>query len=61
VGAELAGQAPQPVVVRTDGDGGADTSALATLLAAQLLPRTVALPAVERNGQPADGLGNNGG
>jgi regulator of protease activity HflC (stomatin/prohibitin superfamily) len=61
VGAELAGQAPQPVVVRTDGDGGADTSALATLLAAQLLPRTVALPAVERNSQPADGLGNNGG
>ncbi|MEU4623182.1 SPFH domain-containing protein [Actinoplanes sp. NPDC023801] len=61
VGAELAGQAPQPVVVRTDGDGGADTSALATLLAAQLLPRTVALPAAERNGKPADGLGNAGG
>ncbi|GIE29888.1 hypothetical protein Ait01nite_029330 [Actinoplanes italicus] len=61
VGAELAGQAPQPVVVRTDGDGGADTSALATLLAAQLLPRTVALPAAERNDRPKDGLGNNGG
>lgn len=39
VGAELAGRAPQPVVVRTDGDGGGDTSALATLVAAQLLPR----------------------
>jgi regulator of protease activity HflC (stomatin/prohibitin superfamily) len=61
VGAELAGQAPQPVVVRTDGDGGADTSALATLLAAQLLPRTVALPAAERNERSKDGLGNNDG
>ncbi|MGW8377498.1 SPFH domain-containing protein [Streptomyces sp. ODS28] len=39
VGAELAGKAPQPVVVRTDGgSGGGDTSALSTLLAAQLLP-----------------------
>ncbi|BEL09306.1 SPFH domain-containing protein [Actinoplanes sichuanensis] len=55
VGAELAGQAPQPVVVRTDGDGGADTSALATLLAAQLLPRAVALPAAER---PSGAVGN---
>ncbi|ROO59239.1 regulator of protease activity HflC (stomatin/prohibitin superfamily) [Micromonospora sp. Llam0] len=44
VGAALAGKAPQPVVVRTDGTGGADTSALSTLLTAQLLPRTVALP-----------------
>lgn len=46
VGAELAGKAPRPVVVRTDGASG-DTSALSTLLTAQLLPRTVALPAVE--------------
>ena len=39
VGAALAGKAPQPVVVRTDGGpGGSDTSALSTLLAAQLLP-----------------------
>ncbi|MFY1649454.1 SPFH domain-containing protein [Solwaraspora sp. WMMB762] len=45
VGAALAGKAPQPVVVRTDGAGGGDTSALSTLLTAQLLPRTVALPA----------------
>ncbi|MEV4283429.1 SPFH domain-containing protein [Actinoplanes xinjiangensis] len=55
VGAELAGQAPQPVVVRTDGAGGADTSALATLLAAQLLPRAVALPPAQH---PAGGVGN---
>ncbi|WP_433793986.1 SPFH domain-containing protein [Actinoplanes sp. CA-252034] len=55
VGAELAGKAPQPLVVRTDGDGGADTSALATLLAAQMLPRAVALPSAER---PSDGVGN---
>ncbi|GIE76247.1 hypothetical protein Aph02nite_21970 [Actinoplanes philippinensis] len=55
VGAELAGKAPQPVVVRTDGDGGADTSALATLLAAQLLPRPAALPSADR---PAGGVGN---
>ncbi|SCK47044.1 SPFH domain-containing protein [Streptomyces sp. WMMB 322] len=38
VGAILAGRAPQPVVVRTDGDSG-DTSALSTLLTAQLLPK----------------------
>lgn len=44
VGAELASKAPQPVVVRTDGGSG-DTSALSTLLAAQLLPRMTALPA----------------
>ncbi|MFI6942110.1 SPFH domain-containing protein [Streptomyces sp. NPDC050418] len=44
VGAELATKAPQPVVVRTDGGGGTDTSALSTLLAAQLLPRVSALP-----------------
>ncbi|MGW0732926.1 SPFH domain-containing protein [Streptomyces sp. NPDC002851] len=37
VGAELATKAPQPLVVRTDGGG--DTSALSTLLTAQLLPR----------------------
>ncbi|GAB2774963.1 SPFH domain-containing protein [Streptomyces daliensis] len=45
VGARLAGRAPQPVVVRTDGAGGGDTSALSTLLTAQLLPRLTALPA----------------
>ncbi|MBO3736936.1 hypothetical protein [Actinoplanes flavus] len=39
VGAELAGQAPQPVVIRTD--GGSDNGALATLIAAQLLPRSI--------------------
>jgi regulator of protease activity HflC (stomatin/prohibitin superfamily) len=38
VGAILAGRAPQPVVVRTDGNGG-DGSALTTLLTAQLLPK----------------------
>ncbi|WP_067965325.1 SPFH domain-containing protein [Nocardiopsis trehalosi] len=36
VGATLAERAPQPVVVRTDGGG--DSSALSTLLLAQLLP-----------------------
>lgn len=40
VGAILAGRAPQPVVVRTDGHaGGGDSSALTTLLTAQLLPK----------------------
>ncbi|NBE54090.1 SPFH domain-containing protein [Streptomyces boluensis] len=64
VGAELASKAPQPVVVRTDGGG--DTSALSTLLAAQLLPRLTstpqALPAVDARqlgnlvrGEDADG------
>ncbi|OII69665.1 SPFH domain-containing protein [Streptomyces sp. CC77] len=43
VGAELATNAPQPVVVRTDGPGGGDTSALSTLLTAQLLPKTAPL------------------
>ncbi|MGH3310417.1 MAG: SPFH domain-containing protein [Streptomyces sp.] len=38
VGAILAGRAPQPVIVRTDGGSG-DTSALATLLTAQLMPK----------------------
>ncbi|MDG4766760.1 SPFH domain-containing protein [Solwaraspora sp. WMMD406] len=47
VGAALAGKAPQPVVVRTDGAGGTDTSALSTLLTAQLLPGTVGLPAID--------------
>ncbi|QVQ55147.1 SPFH domain-containing protein [Spiractinospora alimapuensis] len=37
VGAKLAEQAPQPIVVRTPENGG-DTSALTTLLTAQLLP-----------------------
>ncbi|MBT3163915.1 SPFH domain-containing protein [Streptomyces sp. Vc74B-19] len=40
VGAGLAGKAPRPVVVRTD--GGTDTSALSTLFTAQLLPRLTA-------------------
>ncbi|UNT00698.1 SPFH domain-containing protein [Streptomyces tubbatahanensis] len=44
VGAVLAGKAPQPVVLRTDGSAGNDTSALATLLAAQLLPGLHQLP-----------------
>ncbi|RAJ61795.1 regulator of protease activity HflC (stomatin/prohibitin superfamily) [Streptomyces sp. Amel2xB2] len=39
VGAILAGRAPQPVVVRTDGQGSGDGSALTTLLTAQLLPK----------------------
>jgi regulator of protease activity HflC (stomatin/prohibitin superfamily) len=38
VGALLADAAPRPVIVRTDSSGGADTSALSTLLLAQLLP-----------------------
>jgi regulator of protease activity HflC (stomatin/prohibitin superfamily) len=46
VGAELATHAPQPVVIRTDGPGSGDTSALSTLLTAQLLPRlSQSLPA----------------
>jgi hypothetical protein len=55
VGAELAGKAPQLVVVRTDGAGGTDSSALATLLTAQLLPRDVALPS------PGHANGDGGG
>lgn len=43
VGAVLAEKAPQPVVVHTDGNGG-DTSALSTLLTAQLLPRLSGTP-----------------
>jgi len=42
VGAILAGRAPQPVVIRTDGSSG-DTSALSTLLTAQLMPKLNAL------------------
>ena len=38
VGASLAEDAPRPVIVHTD-SGGGDTSALSTLLMAQLLPR----------------------
>lgn len=38
VGARLAESAPRPVIVHTDGQGG-DTSALSTLLMAQLLPQ----------------------
>lgn len=40
VGALLADSAPRPIIVRTDaaGSGGADASALSTLLLAQLLP-----------------------
>ncbi|MDJ1134805.1 SPFH domain-containing protein [Streptomyces iconiensis] len=45
VGAALAGKAPRPVVLRTDAAGSGDTSALSTLLAAQLLPRLTELPA----------------
>ncbi|MDT0377404.1 SPFH domain-containing protein [Streptomyces sp. DSM 42041] len=47
VGATLAGSAPQPIVVRTDGPdgGGSDSSALTTLLTAQLLPRLSGMPA----------------
>ncbi|GAB3488297.1 SPFH domain-containing protein [Nocardiopsis coralliicola] len=37
VGARLAEQAPTPIVVRTDGEGG-ESSALSTLLMAQVLP-----------------------
>ncbi|MEE1938046.1 SPFH domain-containing protein [Streptomyces sp. TRM 70361] len=55
VGAALAGSAPRPVVVRTDGAEGGDTSALSTLLTAQLLPRLAALPAAPevRGAHPA--------
>ncbi|MCI0386126.1 SPFH domain-containing protein [Streptomyces sp. CNQ085] len=56
VGATLAGSAPRPVVVRTDGAGGGDTSALSTLLTAQLLPRLAALPPTRPAGA-ADGEG----
>lgn len=38
VGAQLASVAPRAVIVRTDSAGGTDTSALSTLLLAQLLP-----------------------
>ena len=40
VGAALAEQAPRPVIVQTDGSGG-DSSALSTLLMAQLIPSMV--------------------
>jgi regulator of protease activity HflC (stomatin/prohibitin superfamily) len=46
VGAKLAEHAPQPVVVRT-GSGAGDSTALSTLLLAQLLPQLAA-----GNGQP---------
>ncbi|WP_326554395.1 SPFH domain-containing protein [Micromonospora sp. NBC_01813] len=53
VGAELAGKAPQPVVVRTDGaGGGGDASALSTLLTAQLLPRAAGVPVADRVAAP---------
>ncbi len=38
VGAQLAESAPRPVIMHTDGDG-SDTSALSTLMMAQLLPQ----------------------
>lgn len=57
VGASLAGRAPRPVVVRTDGAGGADTSALSTLLTAQLLPRTAPLHG-RASGVGAEGAGS---
>ncbi|MDP9861961.1 MULTISPECIES: SPFH domain-containing protein [Streptosporangium] len=53
VGAKLAEQAPRPVVVRTDGASG-DSSALSTMLLAQILPQLgrgngQVKPAVEPN------------
>ncbi|MDT0268013.1 SPFH domain-containing protein [Streptomyces sp. DSM 44915] len=56
VGAELAGKAPRPVVVRTDAGAG-DSSALATLLTAQLLPQ---LGGAEPRGGPAGRSGDGG-
>lgn len=56
VGAALAEQAPQPVVVRTDGGSG-DTSALSTLLTAQLLPGLSAPSAGSAAGRSANGTG----
>lgn len=53
VGAVLAEAAPRPVIVRTDVGGGTDTSALSTLLLAQLLPGLSSAPrAVPRPEQP---------
>ncbi|MFW6723359.1 SPFH domain-containing protein [Streptomyces sp. MAR4 CNY-716] len=58
VGATLAGSAPQPTVIRTDGGGGGggDGSALTTLLAAQLLPRLTAGSPAGGHVPPAGGL-----
>ncbi|MGC5240751.1 SPFH domain-containing protein [Streptomyces albogriseolus] len=58
VGSRLAGKAPRPVVVRTD--GGADTSALSTLVTAQLLPRLTSGDRVlnGRGVRPADDGGH---
>ncbi|MFI8206105.1 SPFH domain-containing protein [Streptomyces sp. NPDC085937] len=58
VGAGLAGKAPRPVVVRTD--GGTDTSALSTLFTAQLLPRLTAgeLPVTGGALRPAEDGGH---
>ncbi|MGI8949236.1 MAG: SPFH domain-containing protein [Ornithinimicrobium sp.] len=39
VGTRLAESAPRPVIVHTDEQGGGDTSALSTLMMAQLLPQ----------------------
>lgn len=55
VGETLAEHAPQPVVVRT---GGGDTSALSTLLLAQLLPRLGAGTGGQFVNSAADGGGN---
>lgn len=53
VGSALAGKAPRPVVLRTDAGSGGDTSALSTLLAAQLLPRVTELPQGDGKGGTA--------
>lgn len=52
VGALLAEAAPRPVIVKTDASSGTDSSALSTLLLAQILP---GLTSTERRGtEPAD-------
>lgn len=54
VGAQLADSAPRPVIVHTDPDSG-DTSALSTLLMAQLLPQLQTEgPARQRPARPAE-------
>jgi hypothetical protein len=55
VGAQLAEAAPRPVIVHTD-PGSGDTSALSTLLMAQLLPQLQSRPAQAQ----ARGNGGNG-
>ncbi|MBV2363595.1 SPFH domain-containing protein [Streptomonospora nanhaiensis] len=60
VGATLAERAPQPVVVRTDGNGG-DSSALSTLLLAQFLPELAGRRGGGKGGRTRLGAGNRGG